>query len=533
AAIEILRSAEAPLHFKEIARLAVERKLLSHVGRDPEGAMQTCLNQAVRSNVHDGAVQRSKPGFYMVRPGAALPATAAPASARRLPDADEPQKKKISSNSSKKAAKPSTSKEEETEEAAEVQEQPARKKRTRRRKKSSRERAEVEADEQTEETEESPDEGAGETEGSGEGPGGADEDVADADEAEADEAEADEVDEEPSPLERLGSHVPPPPPGLEGEGILPMPALDTGKVRFRGPEGSGLEEDTDIALVMANAMSRLVDERPELREELEAMQKGQAPVPEIIEVGRRKRREEERDDERSGRRRRRRRRKGRRVEWSEGGTSVEARGQELLDKVAEVLVESAGRSLHVRQIAENLAGQNVLGGEISEIERAVTAAILLDVHARGEGSRFAVRGDARYQLRGSRLPEKAAAAEHTARRALHDLERETEEQLLLWLQSLGARSLESLVRIWLDREGFSLAATLPPARGLGKLIADDPEVDEDDARTLVLIIPRKTAPDPRLWEGEAERNNCAATLVFTMGDRSMAMGDAAELMDSG
>ena len=47
------------------------------------------------------------------------------------------------------------------------------------------------------------------------------------------------------------------------------------------------------------------------------------------------------------------------------------------------------------------------------VERAVTAAILIDVNRRGDSSRFSIRGDARYQLRGSRLPEKAAAAEKT------------------------------------------------------------------------------------------------------------------------
>jgi hypothetical protein len=276
------------------------------------------------------------------------------------------------------------------------------------------------------------------------------------------------------------------------------------------------------------------------------MQKPQTSAPEVIEVGRKKRRDEEhfqargdrdrdrdrdrvdRDDDRGGRRRRRRRRRGKRVEWSESGgaRSEHTRGEELLDHVAQALTEAGSRSLHVRQIAESLAARDVLGGEISEIERAVTAAILLDVHRRGEGSRFAVRGDARYQLRGSRLPDKAAAAEHAVRAAAHRLESETETQLLLWLQSLGARSLESLVRIWLAGEGFSLVATLPPGRGLGKLVADDPDPEDEDGRTLVLIVPRKTPLEPKSWEGEAERNGCTSTLVFAMTDNGEPPGDA-------
>jgi hypothetical protein len=113
------------------------------------------------------------------------------------------------------------------------------------------------------------------------------------------------------------------------------------------------------------------------------------------------------------------------------------------------------------------------------------------------------------------------------RAAAHRLESETETQLLLWLQSLGARSLEALVRIWLAGEGFSLVATLPPGRGLGKLVADDPDPEEEDGRTLVLIVPRKTVLEPKLWEGDAERNGCTSTLVFAMNDNGEpSLGDA-------
>jgi hypothetical protein len=477
AAIEVLRSSEEPLHYIEIARLAVERKLLSHVGRDPEAAMQSCLNSAVRSKVHDGLVMRSKPGHYRLRPGAELPELPPSPSARErepLPDVHDEDfgDRKKSRDIKPKAAAPSTVLQPPVVLEAEPEE------------------ADASEDEAPQESDE------------------------DDDELESDEA---------TPAES-SSRAP-------IQTSFPMPHLDPSKVRFRGPQGSGLEGETDVALVMANAMSRLVDERPELREELEAMQKGQAPVPEVIEVGRKKRldedrlrerdRDRDRDDDRGGRRRRRRRRRGRRVDWAEGGgngRTAATRGIELLDKVAAVLAEAGSRSLHVRQIAENLASQNVLGGEISEIERAVTAAILLDVHRRRDASRFAVRGDARYQLRGSRLPEKAALAERAARAALLALESETEAQLLLWLQSLGARSLEALVRIWLEREDYSLVATLPPSRGLGKLVADEPELEDEDGRTLVLIVPRKTALEPKLWEGEAERNGCSGTLVFTMSD---------------
>jgi hypothetical protein len=493
AAIEVLRSSEEPLHYIEIARLAVERKLLSHVGRDPEAAMQSCLNSAVRSKVHDGLVMRSKPGHYRLRPGGEVPELpGAPTEREPLPEIhDEPDDFRPA-NRAGESSRPGGR-------AGESSRPGSRAEKPR----------EIKPKAHNSSTNSRP----------------ANADLFDDDERddERDDEDDDELDSDEPAAAASGSSRSP-----EEPTQLPMPHLDPNKVRFRGPEGSGLEGETDIALVMANAMSRLVDERPELREELEAMQvqKGQAPVPEVIEVSRKKRidedrmRDRDRDDDRGGRRRRRRRRRGRRVEWTEsgGGRSAATRGVELLDKVAAVLAEAGSRSLHVRQIAENLASQNVLGGEISEIERAVTAAILLDVHRRGDASRFAVRGDARYQLRGSRLPEKAAVAERAARAALLALEGETESQLLLWLQSLGARSLEALVRIWLEREDYGLVATLPPSRGLGKLVVDELELEDEDGRTLVLIVPRKTSLEPKLWDGEAERNGCSGTLVFAMSD---------------
>jgi hypothetical protein len=223
-------------------------------------------------------------------------------------------------------------------------------------------------------------------------------------------------------------------------------------------------------------------------------------------------------EERSSRRRRRRRRRGKRVDWAGAPDTRGGAGparEKLLDQVAKALEDSGPRSLHVRQVAETLAGQGVLGGEISEIERAVTSAVLLDINMRGRASRFVARGDARYQLQGTRLPEKAAAAEQALREAVRVLEEETRAQLIQWLHSLGARALESLVRIYLSREGYQLVSAMPPARGVGKLVVDD---GEEEGRVLALVVPRRTPVDPKLWEGEAERNGCSSVLLFAMSD---------------
>jgi hypothetical protein len=552
AAIEILRHEREPIHFAEITKRAVDRKLLSHVGRDPETAMQTCLNSAVRT----GLMTRDKPGHFQLRPGADLPELPVPPGTRAAALGIDKKPGKINgtplaaagSGEGRSGEGRSASKGGSDDGGSDDEGGRGRKKKSTRakkkaaasekvvmtKKKSARRRAkpvEAEAVDEIEETEAEETEAADETE--------ADETEADETEAEAaasdsaDAEAADDDDDEDDDEAPAAPRVP--------EGTPPLPALDPSKIRFRGPQGSGLEGETDIALVMANAVSRLVHERPELRSELEAMQRTSASSAtastashpsgmsssnsvEVIEVRKRVERRDDRkdalDDDRGGRRRRRRRRRARRLEWSEGG-APRANGaghDELLDKVAQVLGEAGARSLHIRQIAEQLAAQNVLGGEISEIERAVTAALLLDVHRRGDVSRFAVRGDARYQLRGARVPDKAAAAEQAARRALLALEQESERQLLQWLQTLGARSLEALVRVWLDREEHAVVATLAPGRGLGKLIVEDPEADDEEGRLLVLIVPRKTPVEPKLWEGEAERNGCTGILLFAMGE---------------
>ena len=43
AAVEILRLAGRPLHYKKITELAIERNLLSHVGKAPELTMSSRL----------------------------------------------------------------------------------------------------------------------------------------------------------------------------------------------------------------------------------------------------------------------------------------------------------------------------------------------------------------------------------------------------------------------------------------------------------------------------------------------------------
>lgn len=198
AAIEVLRDVTEPLHYSEIARRAVEGNLLSHVGRDPEAAMKSCLTSAVRAGP-SAMLERVKPGIYQVRPGAKLPDS--PPRPPEKEDEDAPvAKKKTAKKATKKTAKKTAKK--------------AAKKTT---KKTAKKAAKVSS---------------------------------------AKQAPSDPPDSNAPPVEDSGSASPDQTPDLA----------------FEAPEGSGLDGVTDVALVMANAMSRLAHERPELREELEAMQ---------------------------------------------------------------------------------------------------------------------------------------------------------------------------------------------------------------------------------------------------------------------
>ena len=217
AAIEVLRDSDEALHFSDIAKLAVDKELLSHVGRDPEGAMRTCLTSALRGNPPDALLERVKPGIYGVKPGAKLPARAAAPKKRAKaksktaskPEAESKPRSRSKAKSTSKAkvsskAKPSAKAKPSSEAKASPKSKPITRSK------------------------------AG---------------------AKAKLTASDLLSETPAPAPDE-----------------PLDAERSGEVTFEAPEGSGLEGPTDVALVMANAMSRIVDERPELRSELEAMQ---------------------------------------------------------------------------------------------------------------------------------------------------------------------------------------------------------------------------------------------------------------------
>src|SRR5690349_14093521 len=67
AAVEILRLVGRPLHYKKITELAIERNLLSHVGKSPELTMSSRLATMVKKDRGEEPILKVKPGVFALR----------------------------------------------------------------------------------------------------------------------------------------------------------------------------------------------------------------------------------------------------------------------------------------------------------------------------------------------------------------------------------------------------------------------------------------------------------------------------------
>ncbi|HEY2734141.1 MAG TPA: winged helix-turn-helix domain-containing protein, partial [Polyangiales bacterium] len=70
AALEVLRSAGEPLHYKKITELAIEKNLLSHVGKTPEVTMSSRLAMMVKKDRGQAPIIKVKPGVFAIRESA-------------------------------------------------------------------------------------------------------------------------------------------------------------------------------------------------------------------------------------------------------------------------------------------------------------------------------------------------------------------------------------------------------------------------------------------------------------------------------
>jgi hypothetical protein len=67
AAVEVLRLVGKPLHYKKITEVAIERNMLSHVGKTPEVTMSSRLATMVKRDRGDAPVIKVKPGVFGLR----------------------------------------------------------------------------------------------------------------------------------------------------------------------------------------------------------------------------------------------------------------------------------------------------------------------------------------------------------------------------------------------------------------------------------------------------------------------------------
>src|SRR6476659_5587373 len=67
AAAEVLRLVGKPLHYKEITDLAIEKNLLSHVGKSPEVTMGARLAALLKKSAKENPLVRVKPGVFALR----------------------------------------------------------------------------------------------------------------------------------------------------------------------------------------------------------------------------------------------------------------------------------------------------------------------------------------------------------------------------------------------------------------------------------------------------------------------------------
>jgi hypothetical protein len=92
AAVEVLRSVGKPLHYKKITEIAIERNLLSHVGKTPETTMSSRLATMVKKDRGDAPITKVKPGVFALRefPEDAVDAPDSAAADSDAPEAAEP-----------------------------------------------------------------------------------------------------------------------------------------------------------------------------------------------------------------------------------------------------------------------------------------------------------------------------------------------------------------------------------------------------------------------------------------------------------
>jgi hypothetical protein len=96
AALEVLRSAGEPLHYKKITELAIARNLLSHVGKTPEVTMSSRLATLVKKDRGQSGIVKVRPGVFAVRESQMPSENESQPTAESSPELDQPVPESVS-----------------------------------------------------------------------------------------------------------------------------------------------------------------------------------------------------------------------------------------------------------------------------------------------------------------------------------------------------------------------------------------------------------------------------------------------------
>jgi hypothetical protein len=512
AALEILRRERKPLHYKDITQRAMDRKLLTFVGRTPEVTMQTQLTAAVKKAPGNPFV-RVKPGtFGLLRYPEAMPEAEPPPRAR---DAGERAERPERAERAERAERPERS------ERSRASSSTSAEGRTRRRRRGGRGRGRRDEGRSAPATEN------GAAIGPGEGPAhevtmaedddnpaeGPDELAIDTlspearaaalaesgvlegdDEIDGEDEDSDESSEEEGAeetAEAAGAEATDAP-GSEAEtDEMAAGAFEKTEGEAEGQEapGEGEDEDEDEPLESDDLAAR------------PAASAGAGGAAAGFEEGP------------SGRRRRRRRRRRggsdsfgeevtlmgegglaeTAVEPEEGGLppSIDSGGAEAsagggpsaaeadsgsarrimspIDAAIEILRgQSPGRGMHVRQLADAGTRRRLVHGEPSEAWRVMRAALAAEPRERlraGLRPRVRSAGSGLFALARRPPDMDLERAEHVFGEARRALRERTLAALELRLAELAPAAFEAIARVLLQREGFGPATFVKRVEG--------------------------------------------------------------------
>ncbi|HEX2569894.1 MAG TPA: HTH domain-containing protein, partial [Polyangia bacterium] len=545
AAIEILKRERQPLHFKKLTQLAIERNLLTVIGRTPEITMQQRLNDALKKHDPGLLLTREKPGVFGLRyypPPEPRGAKAEPRGTKAEPRGTKAAPESKGSRERHAAAGEEASPARGAGRSAEhgaASSAAASDGRRRRRGARGRRRG-------GEEESATPDAAAIARRGAVHAPEESDEAEetalsAEAEEASPIESEAapalgeDEQDEQEAPAEGPGEHEEIAVDALE-------PAAEMTSEDALAAEGATAEEDAFLSRADESAAEEEEEEEAEEEEAEEETTRREEPLATASSPGIEPARSEGRGDvqrpsfdargRHPGGPQHQRGRDRQRPDHAathpgagpgqrnavQGRPGAEARTEPprgerpaarggVVESVIEVLRSGDGRPWHIRQIVDLAIKRRLLRGNPPELWRSVSLALLADQRAReAAGLRPRVRstGGGHYVLADLKLEGELNDQERTLAVATARLSGASRVALRRRLAHLAPPAFESFGRLLLERMGFSDAE--PIKRGDGVAYYGGTRMVGGGQRRKVLIA---------LRPGEGEFGRRAVTELLT------------------